>query len=230
MKPERKNQNIEPEESAKVETVDEVKDQDSKVITIMTENDSYISERMKGQPKKLSDIVVTTHEDKHGIHRLSLPEELEPFSHDCTMGVSCSHHGWVKEEVHYGLDMKMDRWKQSKHGKYVFRWLNKNKRALDFSINVRGWYLVNRSYFESLPKILFSVNGGIENGDAILGFMPMQKAVEIRNKPSKDSLDRVDSESNKHESNPNFYKAKLDSENADVDYAPADALMEGRDF
>lgn len=200
-------------------------------ITIMTEGDAYISERMKAQPKTLADIEVTTREEKNGIHRLSLPDYFEQFSYDCTMGQGCIHHGWTKREVSYGLEVKMDRWEQTKRGKYIFRWLSKNKRALDQSLNVKDWYLVNRTFFSEAPKILFSVNGGIENGDAILGFMPVSKALSLRVKPSKDSLDRVNSEENKHENHPNFYKAKLDSEGRDGDdFAPADALQEGRDF
>lgn len=200
-------------------------------ITIMTENDSYISERIKSQPSELPEVEVTTREEKHGIHRLSLPDYFEPFSFDCTMGVSCSHHGWVKEKVTYGLNMEMDRWKQTKNGKYIFRWLSKLKRALDQSINVRGWYLVNRTAFGEAPKILFSANGGVENGDAILGFMSIQKALAIRETPAQVSKDRVNSEESKHEGHPNFYKAKLDSERTDGDdFAPADAKQEGRDF
>ena len=131
----------------------------------------------------------------------------------------------------YALDKEMDKWEQTKHGKYVFRWLSKVKRAMDFSINVRGWYLVNRTYFKDAPKILFSVNGGVENGDSILGFMPVKKALIIRTQPSKDSLDRVRSESTKHEGHPNFYKAKLSPEVVTGDdYQPVGALQEERDF
>ena len=215
---------VEPKIEPKVE-------QETRPITIMTEGDAYISERMKSQPKRLEDIEVTTREEKNGIHRLSLPDYFEQFSYDCTMGQGCIHHGWTKKEVAYGLEVKMDRWEQTKRGKYIFRWLSKNKRALDQSLNVKDWFLVNRTFFGEAPKILFSVNGGIENGDAILGFMPVSKALSLRSKPSKDSLDRVNSEENKHENHPNFYKAKLDSEGRDGDdFAPADALQEGRDF
>ena len=200
-------------------------------LTIMTEHDAYISERMKDQPQVLDEIEVTMKEEKLGIHRLSLPDFFEPFSYDCTIGVSCSHHSWIKKKVLYNLDKEMDRWEQTKRGKYVFRWLNKNKRALDFSINVRGWYLVNRSFFKDSPKILFSINGGVENGDSILGFMPVQKALAIRNKPSQESQDRVLSEEKKHEGHPAFYKAKLDSEKTEGDdFAPSGALQEDRDF
>lgn len=203
----------------------------TKPITIMTEGDAYITERMKSQPQTLEDIVYTPREERVGIHRLSLPEFFEQYSYDCTMGQSCGCHGWVKNEVSYGLQMKMDRWEQSKRGKYIFRWLSKNKRALDLSLNVKDWLLVNRNYFPEAPKILFSINGGVENGDAILGFMPVEKALFLRNKPIKDSQDRVTSEARKHENNPNFYKAKLDPEKRDGDdFAPADARQEGRDF
>lgn len=200
-------------------------------ITIMSEHDAYISERMKDQPQELEDLEVTTKEERLGIHRLSLPEYFEHLAYDCTIGVSCKFHGWTKKKVMYGLDKEMDRWVQTKHGKYVFRWLSKSKRALDNSINVKGWYLVNRTFFKDAPKIFFSVNGGVENGDSILGFMPVKKALSIRTKPSTDSLERVHSEEKKHEGHPAFYKASLSPEVVDGDdFAPSDAVQEGRDF
>jgi len=205
--------------------------QGSVPITIMSEKDAYISERIKSQPKTIDDIKLVTREERNGIHRLSLPEYFEEYSYDCTMGQSCFYHGWVKREVMYGLEVKMDRWEQSKRGKFIFRWLSQNKRAFDESLNVKGWLVVNRSYFPDAPKTLFSSNGGVENGDAILGFMYAEQAISMRQKPSKDSIDRVKSEEDKHENHPNFYKAKLDSEGADGDdFAPSDALQEGRDF
>src|SRR3990167_10192705 len=90
-------------------------------ITIMSEHDAYISERIKSQPKELADIDVTTKEEKLGIHRLSLPEYFEHLSYDCTVGVSCKFHGWVCKKVVYNLDKEMDKWEQAKHGKYIFR-------------------------------------------------------------------------------------------------------------
>lgn len=200
-------------------------------ITIMSEHDAYISERIKSQPKELADIDVATGQEKLGIHRLSLPEYFEQLSYDCTIGVSCKFHGWYCRKVIYNLDKEMDRWEQKKHGKYVFRWLSKNKRALDHSINIYGWYIVSRIHFKEAPNILFSVNGGIENGDSILGFMPVKKALSIRTKPSKDSLERVHSEAKKHEGNPAFYKASLSPEVVEGDdFQPSGALQEGRDF
>ncbi len=206
-------------------------DESVRPITIMSEHDAYISERMKDQPQELEDLEVITKEERLGIHRLSLPEHFEHLSYDCTIGTSCKFHAWLKKKVMYGLDKEMDRWVQTKHGKYIFRWLNKNKRALDQSINVKGWYLVNRTFFKDAPKILFSVNGGVEMGDSILGFMPVKKALSIRTKPSADSLERVNSEETKHKDHPAFYTPKLSPEVVDGDdFAPADALQEGRDF
>lgn len=202
-------------------------------LTIMSAQDAYISERMKSQPKSISEIETVPQEEKTGIHRLSLPEYFEHLSYDCTRGNSCVEHGWVKREITYGLELKMYRWEQTKRGKFIFRWLSKNKRALDQSMNVKDWFLVNRSSsdFPNAPRILFSINGGVENGDSILGYMSFSKALSLRNKPSQASQDRVRSEETKHESHPNFYKAKLDSEHADGDdFAPADARQEGRDF
>ena len=213
--------------------LDLAKEQEQRPFTIMTEKDAMISERMKSQPKTLKEIEteVVMVEDKEGIHRLSLPEFFEVFSYDCTRGIGCPHHAWKKEEIHYGLELKMARWNQGKRGKYIFRWLNSNPRALDHNINVRGWYLVNKTFFPEAPKILFGVNGGVANGDSILAFMSVSKALSLREKPSKDSLNHVDSVENKHENHPNFYKAKLDSEKTDGDdFAPADARQEGRDF
>lgn len=208
-----------------------IKESESKPLTIMTESDAYISERIKGQPQSLSEIELVTKEERLGIHRLSLPDYFEPFSYDCTIGLSCKCHGWIEKKVMYGLDKEMIRWEQSKRGKYVFRWLNKVKRALDFSINVRGWYVVSKGYFHDAPKILFSVNGGVENGDSILGFMPVSKALAIRNKPNQESDNRVKSEEKKHEGHPAFYEAKLSPERAEGDdFAPSDALQEDRDF
>ena len=200
-------------------------------ITIMSQQDAYISERMKEQPQNLADIEVTTKEEKFGIHRLSLPEYFEHLSYDCTIGQSCKYHGWKLTKVVYGLDKEMDRWVQTKHGKYIFRWLNKDKRALDQSLNVKGWYLANRSFFSDAPRILFSVNGGVELGDSILGFMSVKKALDLRTKPSRESIERVKSEDKRHEGNSHFYKPKLSPERVEGDdFAPADALQEGRDF
>ena len=76
-------------------------------------------------------------------------------------------------------------------GKYSFRWLNKNKRAIDRALDVIGWNLVNRSIFSKLPDHLFTANGVIERGDAILAFMPEKQAEFIRRRPGEISRERV---------------------------------------
>ena len=53
---------------------------DRQPMTIMSENDAYIAERMKSQPRYLDEIEVKTREEKSGQHRLSLPDYFEEFS------------------------------------------------------------------------------------------------------------------------------------------------------
>lgn len=216
-------------------TTSEPKKQDqafeSRPVTLVSEHDAYIAERIKEQPRTLAEVESEISvAEKDGIHRLSLPDFFEPMSYDCTRGIGCEYHAWHKTEVMYGLDKKMDRWEQAKRGKFIFRWLNKNKRALDHNLNVRGWKIVSKFYFEEAPKTLFSVSGGVENGDSILAFMSVSKATSMREKPSKDSQDRINSVEKQYEGHQNFYKAKLSPDKEGVDDAPADAYQEGRDF
>ena len=74
---------------------------------------------------------------------------------------------------------------------YSFRWINKKKRSIDHALDVIGWTFVNRSFFKNLPKHLFTANGSIERGDAILAFMPRKRAEEIRLRPAQISRERV---------------------------------------
>lgn len=74
---------------------------------------------------------------------------------------------------------------------YAPRWIFKDKRALDHAVKQRGWNLVTRVYFPELPNELFSATGVIENGDAILGFMPERKAHKLRTEPGLKSTERV---------------------------------------
>ena len=200
-------------------------------VRILTEQDAFLSEVMENQPQSLADIKVTPIDKEIGIHRLSLPEYFEPFSYDCTRGIKCRHHGWIIEEVHYDLEHTMKRWKQSKFGKYVFRWLLNHKRSIGEAKNIHGWLLVNRTLFSDAPKILFSINGAVEEGDCILAFMPAEMALEKRGLPSEKSMSKIKSEEERFKGNPNFYEAKLSPEKTlGDDYAPSDALQEGRDF
>ena len=79
-----------------------------------------------------------------------------------------------------------------KHEKnYSFRWIGKKKRAIDYAISVVGWTIVNRVLFPKLPSHLFTANGTIERGDAILTFMPAKRAEAIRLRPAQISRERV---------------------------------------
>lgn len=94
---------------------------------------------------------------------------------------------------------------QAYEDRFAFYWIFKNKRAIDHALDQRGWTLVNQSLFPKLPKYLFNRAGCVERGDNILGFMPRQRAEELRKIPGKKSKDIVDSQFNKHKDNPNFY-------------------------
>lgn len=74
---------------------------------------------------------------------------------------------------------------------YSFRWLNKKKRSIDHALDVIGWTLANKVIFKDLPKHLFTANGSIERGDAILAFMPRRRAEAIRLRPAQISRERV---------------------------------------
>lgn len=74
---------------------------------------------------------------------------------------------------------------------YAARWINKDKRMIDRAIYVRGWAIVNRILFPELPRRLFTANGTIENGDAILGCMPERQAAILRAEPGIRSNERV---------------------------------------
>ena len=94
--------------------------------------------------------------------------------------------------------------------KYRFRWLMKTKRAIDWACDVRGWSLLNRSYFPDLPRYLFTVNGSVERGDTILAFMPQTRAEELARVPGQRSSEIIKSQFEKHQGNPNFYVPKDD--------------------
>ena len=150
----------------------------AKPLVIMSELDSYISEQIKSQPATLDEAVHRFEQISAvtGRHRLVLPEFFERASYDCTWGQECPEHV------------------NGTHGQWVFRWLFKEKRAIDHARNVVGWMLVNRAYFPSAPRLLFTANGGVEVGDGILAFIPAKKALELREAPGKKSRDRIESQ------------------------------------
>lgn len=191
--------------------------QENQKITILSELDSYIAERMKGQPQSVEDVVSRTkvHERQSlSRHRLSLPEFFQAHSYD---------------------DVPEHR------GDFVFKWIFKDKRSIDRHLNVLGWTLVNRTYFPQAPRYLFTANGGVEVGDAILGFIPAKQAIEMRLAPAKRSQERLSSQMTKVEpdyvlmtGNPKddkVYQPKLGTEQDEVaeEKVPG-VLTEGRDF
>ena len=229
MSPTTKLNPIDPEELAKLRTpAPQV--EPSQPLTIVTELDAYISERMKGQPTTVADIAVVTRQEKAGRHRLSLPDYFERQSYDCTHGVGCESHRWSSRVIDLGEGKHIQRWEMKQTGGYVFRWLRKDKRALDQACTVTGWFLVNRRYFPDAPTMLFATHGGVDLGDSVLAFMTAQHAVAIREAPGRKSRERVDSTLRKYEGDPRFYAAKPDGDEDGSDSAPAGALQEGRDF
>ena len=156
-------------EQPKAKVAEPVFPESSRPITILSPLDSYIAERMKEQPADMEGVisrVETVERQTRNKHRLTLPSYFEERSHDNP---------------------------EAKDGKWIFRWIFKEKRAIDRALNVFGWTLVNRTYFPEAPKYLFTANGGIEVGDAILGFMPAKKALELRRAPEKISQERLNS-------------------------------------
>lgn len=185
----------------------------SKPIVILSELDSYISERMKGQPPTIEEAVARVQlMDDRPRHRLKLPMFFEKFSADRT-------------------DLP---------GPYIFRWTFKDKRAIDRDLS-RGWIFVNQAYFPQAPRYLFTANGGIEVGDAILAFMPAKKAQVIREAPGKLSRERLHSQMTTvspdyvlmtgNQKSEHVYKPELGPESTETseERVPG-VLTEGRDF
>ena len=187
----------------------------SVIVTQLSELDSYIVQRQRGQPKTLAEVearVQRLENLNRDRHRLTLPDYFEQKSYD---------HEASKP--------------------FVFRWLFKEKKAIDRALNDIGWTLVNRTYFPDAPEYLFTANGGIEVGDSILAFMPAKRALAIRLEPSRRSQQKLNSRMTKVEQdyvlmtgNPTderVYKPDMGAEERET--APASVggeLTEGRDF
>lgn len=71
------------------------------------------------------------------------------------------------------------------------RWINKDKYWIDRAIYKRGWVIANRTLLPELGRENFSANGTIENGDCILGCMPVKQADKLRKMPGDISSERV---------------------------------------
>ena len=198
---------------------------------LVSEKDSYIREKMKGQPRNLSEIEQRAEVTSvAGRHRLALPEFFEKHSHDCTWGDGCSVHkaGKVK-------------FLETTRGRYMFRRQLKDKRSLDAAVNITGWSFVNKTLFPDAPRELFSPSGGVEEGDTILLFLPAKKALEIRRAPGKRSRELIGGQirpskkaanrvvMSAGEDNETHYEPDMSAEAGEGSSSPP-GIMEGRDF
>lgn len=187
---------------------------------IMTQVDSYLHEMISAQPSTVDEAVshVLSYSEESGLHRMSLPEFFEKLSYDCTRGNSCTIH------------QKGDKGKVMNPGKYVFRWVLKDKRAIDYAKNVRGWSLVSRIFqdFLDAPRTLFTAHGGVEIGDAVLCVMPVDRALKIRQQPGKISLDRLKGQMTPSKQKPGKVLMTGDPDSEHV-YEPASAAQGGEE-
>ena len=181
-------------------------------VTILSELDSYITERMKEQPSTLEEVASRIDQTEfRPAHRLKLPAYFESFS----------------------VDTKPP-------GPFGFRWIFKHKQSVNRHLS-EGWLFVNRSYFPDAPRYLFTANGGIEVGDAILGFLPAKRVLEIRQAPGLRSRERLRSQVTPvspdyslmtgNQESEHVYAAKLGPEVDETTEAPVPGVLtEGRDI
>ena len=198
----------------------------------MTEADAYIHERIASQPQTLDEVRRTVVQSDQAKNRLSLPDYFERFSYDCSLGRGCSAHEWKYDET-------KNRWSHALTGEFIFRWIKKDKRAIDVAMNVREWKFVNRRYFPDAPNHLFSANGGVELGDVILFFLPTKQALIHRYAPGKRSTEILKSRMTKVGTNEvlmtgnpddeRFYEPESGSGEED-EGAVVPGIQEGRDF
>lgn len=175
-----------------IEKKDETINLEREKTVVMGQLDSYITERMKSQPKTVDDLLSVKELRHPSKHRLSLPKELKSYTKE-----------------------------------FRFRWIMKDKRAIDESI-YKGWVLVNRALFPNLPPHLFCVSGGIEEGDLILGCISLKLAEARIKAAQKKSTEMVTSQVRRHETRPEYYKPTLSKE--EEENVEAGDLQEGRDF
>ena len=182
-------------------------------VTILSELDSYISERMKEQPTSLTEVANRVEvTNRSGSHRMSLPTYFTQYSAD----------------------------DQKAAGPYAFRWVLKVKRSIDDHL-AKGWLFVNRAYFPDAPRYLFTANGGVELGDTMLAFLPIKQAKLMRERPAKLSQERLKGQmtttgpdtvlmtGNQH--SPHVYQPELGAESAETSSASVPGVLtEGRDF
>lgn len=131
-------------------------EKETKPTIILSEIDGYIHERLKEQPKTLSDVKFHRPDYEKVNDLLRLPKELESFRKE-----------------------------------YAFKWIYKKKMSIDRHLDTLGYVLVTKLYFPTLAKRLFSSQGCIERGDAILGFVPLKRAEFLRSEPGRLSMERI---------------------------------------
>lgn len=183
-------------------------------ITILSELDSYIAERMKEQPQSLEEAVSRIEvQSNRPHHRMQLPEYFRQHSADVP---------------------------GAKEGRYAFRWVLKQKRSLDDHL-AKGWLFVNRTYFPQAPRYLFTANGGVEIGDTLLAFIPIKKALQMREAPGKLSQERLKGQMTQTKQDyvlmtgnqraPHVYQPELGPETSEASEEKVPGVLtEGRDF
>lgn len=172
------------------------------ILQVLAEDDRYIADRMKSQPKTLDDVLMVK-EKRYapGEHRLTLPKEFKVYE-----------------------------------DRLSFRWINKKKRSIDDAI-IKGWIVVNKTIFPEVAKkskYLFSTNGAVERGDAVLACIKKEIAESIRKAPGIKSSAYLKNQLNKGttplpKGQSGFYKPEDTTEKED-DSGVGQGLQEGRDF
>ena len=180
---------------------------------------------VKTNPEAYSTIM--SDEDRYLIDRM----KSQPSSIDEIMLVK--HSPYKPGEHRLSLPVEFKQYED----KFVFRWLNKKKRAIDESLH-KGWIVVNRVLFPDIHRKanhLFSVTGVIERGDCILAFMRKDMGLQIRKEPGKKSsallksqLDKGTQKLGKGQSG--FYVPEDTSGDDETGSESGKALQEGRDF
>ena len=222
---------------AKPAVVPEVETSKRQPFSLMSEQDSYICERIKEQPTDRMALVDEVEDVSGDLHRLSLPPELEVESYDCTRGKTCRAHAWKSRTLEFPGMAPVIQWDYDHHGKYIFRWNSKQKLKLDYAVNVRKWLIVNQAFFPHLPARLFSVNGAVEEGDSLLLFMPAKRALALRRAPGERSLELIHSRMTPQgkdvlmSGDPDDPRVEMPSSSpAEEENVTTPGLQEGRDF
>ncbi len=178
------------------------KEEVTPILQVLAEDDRYIADRMKSQPKTLDDVLMVK-EKRYapGEHRLTLPKEFKIYE-----------------------------------DRLSFRWINKKKRSIDDAI-IKGWIVVNKTLFPDVAKkskYLFSTNGAVERGDAILACIKKEIAESIRKEPGLKSSAYLNNQLKKGtqplpKGQSGFYKPEDSGEKED-ESGVGRGLQEGRDF